>query len=195
MSNINFTNSLGLTTSFTHNDLDLILTELGVQNSSYASGQNQITFIMIGAGNLLLMDLNPVFNKRLFELYAFSLSNLFPFQLKLTNNNTSITASINEALVSVGYAGSTPITSLSQIYMQLYTQSGSNISVYSKAEVDALILGLIDNAPSNLDTLNEIAEALQSMSSADQNVAASMLLQIQTKLNINNPNFYRNFKK
>ena len=71
MSNINFTNSLGLTTSFTHNDLDLILTELGVQNSSYAAGQNQITFIMLGAGNLLIMDLNPVFNKRLFELFIF----------------------------------------------------------------------------------------------------------------------------
>ena len=49
MSNINFTNSLGLTTSFTHNDLDLILTELGVQNASYAAGQNQVTFIMLGS--------------------------------------------------------------------------------------------------------------------------------------------------
>ena len=189
MSNINFTNSLGLITSFTHNDLDLILTDLGVQNASYAAGQNQITFIMLGAGNLLLMDLNPVFNKRLFELFSFSLSNLFPFQLKLTNNNSSATFSINDALVSVGYSGTTPITSLSQIYMQLYTQSGSNISVYSKSEIDQLILGLIDNAPSNLDTLNEIAQALQSVASNDQNLAASLLLQIQAKLNINNPNF------
>ena len=111
MSDINFTNSLGLTTSFSNNDLDLILTELGVQNSSYASGQNQITFIMLGAGNLLLMDLNPVFIKRLFELFSFSLSNLFPFQLKLTNNNSSATFSINDALVSVGCSGTTPITS------------------------------------------------------------------------------------
>ena len=44
MTTINFTNSLGLTTSYTNNDLDLILTELGVQNASYAAGQNQITF-------------------------------------------------------------------------------------------------------------------------------------------------------
>jgi hypothetical protein len=189
MSNISFTNSIGLTTSFTHNDLDLILTELGVQNASYAQGQNQITFIMLGSGNLLLIDLNPVFNKRLFELYSFSLSNLFPFQLKLTNNNSSLTSSINDALVSIGYAGTTPITSLSQIYMQLYTQSGSNISVYSKSEIDALILGLIDNAPSNLDTLDKLAEALQQLSSEEQNIAASLLLQIQTKLNNNNPNF------
>jgi hypothetical protein len=130
MTNINFTNSLGLTTSFTNNDLDLILTELTAPNSSYASGQNQIMFIMLGAGYLLIVDLNTVFNRRLFELYSFSNSNLYPFQLKLTsNNNNATTASINEALVSVGYAGTTPISSLSNVYMQLYIQTGSNISV------------------------------------------------------------------
>ena len=172
MTTINFTNSLGLTTSYTNNDLDLILTELTAQSSSYAAGQNNIAFIMLGAGYLLLVDLNTNFNRRLFELYSFSASNLFPFQLKLTNNSTSNTASINDALVAVGYAGTTPIASCSQVFMQLYMQSGSNISVYSKSEVDALILGLIDNAPNNSDTLDKLALALQGISSTEQNIAA-----------------------
>jgi hypothetical protein len=171
MTTINFTNSLGLTTSYTNNDLDLILTELTAQRASYASGQNNIAFIMLGAGYLLLVDLNTNFNRRLFELYSFSASNLFPFQLKLTNS-TSTTASINDALVAVGYAGTTPIASLSQVFMQIYMQSGSNISVYSKSEVNALILALIDNAPDNLDTLDKLALALQGISSTEQNIAA-----------------------
>ena len=108
--------------------------------------------------------------------YSFYSSNLFPFRLKLTNNSTSTTASINDALVAVGYAGTTPIASLSQVYMQLYMQSGSNISVYSKSEVDALILALIDNAPDDLDTLDKLALALQGISSTEENIAASLLL-------------------
>ena len=192
MTTINFTNSLGYTTSFTNNDLDLILTELTSQNSSYASGQNQIAFVMLGAGYLLLMDLNPIYNKKMFELYSFSASNLYPFQLKLTHDNNATTVSINDALIAVGYAGTTPIASLGQVYMQLYIQSGSNISVYSKTEVDALILALIDNAPANLDTLAELATALSDLTGSEQSLAASLLLQIQNKLNISNHQFIGN---
>ena len=71
MTNINFTNSLGLTTSYTNNDLDLILTDLTAQSTSYASGPNNITFIMLGAGYLLLVDMNTNFNRRLFECFFF----------------------------------------------------------------------------------------------------------------------------
>jgi len=189
MTTINFTNSLGLTTAFTNHDLDLILTELNTHDSSFASGENQIGFIMLNVGYLLLVDLNTHFSRRLFEMFSFSASNLYPFQLKLTNNNSAATFSINEALVSVGYSGSTPINSLSQIFMQLYIQSGSNLSVYSKTEVDTMILNLIDHAPTNLDTLSELAAALNNLSTSEQNSTAALLLQIGTKLNITSPQY------
>ena len=56
MTTINFTNSLGLTTAFTNHDLDLILTELNTHDSSFAAGDNQICYIMLNPGYLLLMD-------------------------------------------------------------------------------------------------------------------------------------------
>ena len=189
MTTNNFTHSLGLTTAFTNHDLDLILTELNTHDSSFAAGENQICYIMLNPGYLLLMDLNTNFNRRLFEMYSFTGSNLYPFQLKLTNNNSAATFSINEALVSVGYSGTVPISSLSQVFMQLYIQSGSNLSVYSKSEVDTMILNLIDHAPTNLDTLSELAAALNNLSSSEQTLAASLLLQIGTKLNISSPQY------
>ena len=120
MTTINFTNSLGLTTAFTNHDLDLILTELTTHDSSFAAGENQVCYIMLKPGYLWLMDLNTNFNRRLLEMYSFTGSNLYPFQLKLTVNNSAATFSINEALVSVGYSGTVPISSLSQVFMQLY---------------------------------------------------------------------------
>ena len=60
MTTINFTNSLGLTTAFTNHDLDLILTELNTHDSSFAAGENQICYIMLNPGYLLLMDLNTI---------------------------------------------------------------------------------------------------------------------------------------
>ncbi len=167
----------------------MILTELNTHDSSFAAGENQICYIMLNPGYLLLMDLNTKFNRRLFEMYSFSGSNLHPFQLKLTNNNSAATFSINEALVSVGYSGTVPISSLRQVFMQLYIQSGSNLSVYSKSEVDTMILNLIDHAPTNLDTLSELAAALNNLSSSEQTLAASLLLQIGTKLNISSPQY------
>ena len=129
------------------------------------------------------MDLKTNFNRRLFEMFSFSASNLYPFHLKLTNNNSAATFSINEAFVSVGYSCTVPINSLSQMFMQLYIQSGSNLSVCSKSEVDTMILNLIDHAPTNLDTLSELAAALNSLSTSEQNSTASLLLQTGTKLN------------
>ena len=102
MTTINFTNSLGLTKAYTNNDLDLILSNLTIHDSVYATGENQMGFIMLSAGYLLLIELNTNFNRRLFEMFSFTASNLYPFQLKLTNNNSSATFSIHEALVSVG---------------------------------------------------------------------------------------------
>jgi len=151
MTTINFTNSKGLTIQYTNNDLDLILTELTTHNTYYTSGNNDIIYIMLGSGYLLIIDSSSTVNRKLLQSYSFSASSLYPFQLKLTNNNTAAVLSIHEALITCGYNGITPITSLESVYMTVYIQSGSNIDVYSKAEVNQLFLGLIDNAPTNLD--------------------------------------------
>ena len=63
MTTINFTNSLGLTTAFTNHDLDLILTELNTHDSSFAAGENQICYIMLNPGHVLLIDLNTINSK------------------------------------------------------------------------------------------------------------------------------------
>jgi hypothetical protein len=46
-----------------------------------------------------------------------------------------------------------------------------------------MILNLIDHAPTNLDTLSELAAAFNNLSTSEQTLAASLLLQIGTKLN------------
>ena len=71
----------------------------------------------------------------------------------------------------------------------LYVQSGSNVDVYSKDQVTQLLLNLIDNAPSNLDTLNELALALQGESTQQANDVANILTQLSNKLNKNNPSY------
>ena len=68
MTTINFTNSLGLTTAFANQDLDLILTELTTHDSSFAAGENQICYKKLNPGYSLIMDLNTNFNRRLIEM-------------------------------------------------------------------------------------------------------------------------------
>ena len=189
MSTINFTNSSGLALQFTNHDLDLVLTELTTGNTYYSVGNNDLVYIMLGNGYLLVMDVSYTINRKLFECYHFSASNLYPFQLKLTNDSTSSVMSINDALIASGYSGVTPISSLSSVYMMIYIQSGSNLDVYSKDHVNQLLLNLIDNAPSNLDTLNELALALQGESTQEANDVASILTQLSNKLKKANPNY------
>jgi hypothetical protein len=57
-----------------------------------------------------------------------------------------------------------------------------------------MILNLEDHAPTNLDTLSELAAALNNLSTSEQTLAASLLLQIGTKHN-KFSSIYRNFKE
>ena len=189
MSTINFTNSSGLALQFPNHDLDLVLTELTTGNTYYSVGNNDLVYIMLGSGYLLVMDISNTINRKLFESYHFSSSNLYPFQIKLTHDSTSAVMSINDALIASGYSGVTPVSSLASVYMMLYIQSGSNIDVYSKDQINQLLLKLIDNAPSNLDTLNELALALQGESTQEANDVASILTQLANKLNKSNPGY------
>ena len=117
MSTINFTTSTGLTINFTNNDLDMVLTMLATSDTYYSVGKNNLNYIMLGNGYLLIIDISTSTNRKLFESFHFSASNLFPFQLKLTNNSTASVLSINDALVASGYSGVTPINSLASIHM------------------------------------------------------------------------------
>ena len=88
MTTVNFTNSSGLALQFTNHDLDLVLTELTTGNTYYSVGNNDLVYIMLGNGYLLVMDISNTINRKLFECYHFSASNLYPFQLKLTHDYT-----------------------------------------------------------------------------------------------------------
>ena len=105
MTTVNFTNSSGLALQFTNHDLDLVLTELTTGNTYYSVGNNDLVYIMLGNGYLLVMDISNTINRKLFECYHFSTSNLYPFQIKLTNDSTSSVMSINDALIASGYNG------------------------------------------------------------------------------------------
>ena len=129
MTTINFTNSTGLTFHFTNNDLDLVLTELTSSDTYYSVGKNNLNYVMLGRGYLLVVDISNTTNRKLFESFHFSASNLFPFQLKLTSTSTATVSSINDALITAGYRRVVPITSLESVYMMLYIQSGSNLDV------------------------------------------------------------------
>ena len=110
MSTINFTNSLGVTITFTETELISILTNLSSSNAYFTSGLNEILFIRISQGKLLLIDLNDNINRKLFEIYSFHYSVGNVFHLKLVHNDNALELNINDALISVGFSGTTPIT-------------------------------------------------------------------------------------
>ena len=73
--------------------------------------------------------------------------------------------------------------------MMLHIQSGSNLDVYTKDQVNQLLLSLIDNAPTNLDTLSELALALQNASNEENNNVAYILSQLAMKLDTHYPSY------
>ena len=65
--------------------------------------------------------------------------------------------------------------------------TGATSNVYSKAEVDQTFANLIDSAPAALDTLKELALALNN----DGNYATTVQNQLATKAPLANPSFTR----
>ena len=118
---ITFTNSLGNTISLTEIELTSILTNLNAANTYYANASDNLVYVRISQGNLLLVDLNTNINRKLFELFSFQFDISNPFYLKLVHNTSAIDMTIDAALISVGFSGTTPIASLESIWMTLYT--------------------------------------------------------------------------
>ena len=157
-------------------------------------------------------------------MFSFGFAADNPHSLKLVQNNSATEWTLDQALLSVGYPGAVPVTSLENVYMKLYIKSGSNVDVCSKAETDALlnnkqhlitngdlsisnvtnlqnelnarpltstiytkteietmIANLIDNADVNLNTLNEIANAINNDPVFYQKVASIQGLETLVK--------------
>ena len=127
MSVVSFTNSSNYTRSFTEIELNAILTTLNASNTYYTNGLNNLVFIRISLGNLVLLDLNFNINRKLFESFSFQYAIGNPFNLKLIHNNTAVESTIDNALLSVGYSGTVPILlSLESVFMKLYTNSNAS---------------------------------------------------------------------
>jgi hypothetical protein len=160
---INFTNSEGLVRSFNDLELDRILTDLNASNSYFTSSYNDLIFIRLADGYLLLYDKKPNSNRRLFEMFSFGFAADNPHNLKLTQNNSATEWTLDQALLSVGYPGAIPVASLEQVYMKLYIKSGSNVDVYSKAETNALLntkQNLISNGALSISNITNLQTEL-----------------------------------
>ena len=117
---INFTNSQGETINITHTELNIISTNLEANNMYFVYRDNYLVYVRVTSGMLLLMDLYPNINRRLFETYTVGYNVLNPFFLKFTHNITAIESNIDDAFISVGYSGTTPITTLEEVFITSY---------------------------------------------------------------------------
>ena len=124
---ITFTNSQNYSITVTHIELNSILVKLNSTNTYYVNSTNNLIYIRLSAGNLLLVDLHANINRKLFELYNFQYDVSNTFNMKLVNNNNATENTIDQALLSVGFNGSVPISSLESVYMKLYSTFNEHI--------------------------------------------------------------------
>ena len=122
---ISFTNSVGYIRSFSTNELTIVITNLNATNSYYANGLNDLLYVRVKEGNLLLFDLSDNINRKVFESFSIGYDASNPFSLKFTHNSTAIEYTVDNALISVGFSGATPISTLESQYMKLYVITSS----------------------------------------------------------------------
>ena len=118
MATISFTNSLNYTRTFTETELISLLSTLNGSNNYFTNGLNALVYIRISTGSLLLVDLNSNINRQLFEIYSFQYSVTNQFNLKLVHYGNALEFNINDALLSVGYSGTTPSPTLETVFMK-----------------------------------------------------------------------------
>ena len=80
-----FTNSENNTIEITHIELTQILTNSNATNNYYVNANNDLVYVRISSGILLLMDLLPNINIniRLFELFSIKYEISNPFFIKI----------------------------------------------------------------------------------------------------------------
>ena len=87
---ISFTNSVGYTRSFSTNELTIVITNLNATNSYYTNGLNDLLYVRVKEGYLLLFDLTDNINRKIFESFTIGYDATNPFGLKFTHNSTAI---------------------------------------------------------------------------------------------------------
>ena len=122
---ISFTNSVGYTRSFSTNELTIVITNLNATNSYYTNGLNDLLYVRVKEGNLFLFDLTDNINRKVFESFTIGYDTTNPFSLKFTHNSTAIEYTVDNALISVGFSGTTPISTLESQFMKLYVTTSS----------------------------------------------------------------------
>ena len=124
---IQFRTSQNIIKLFTQTELDQMLLTLNSYNQYYQSGNDDLVFIRVSMSQLLIIDLDFLFNRRLFENYSFqsSVENVFGLRLIGINNVTASELSINDALLTIGYGGPLPISSLESIFMTIYSKTST----------------------------------------------------------------------
>ena len=80
----------------------------------------------ISLGTLLLVDPNDTINRTLFEIYSIQYSVGNTFHLKFVHNDHAFEYTFYDALPSVGYSGTTTLSTLESRYFKLYTQYQHN---------------------------------------------------------------------
>lgn len=159
---LSFINENSQTLTYTYDELNTTLVLLHSSNLYSTTGSNNIAFVRLNENYMLLMDLEYSINKKIYESYTITYSFENIFSLQFTSNYTSSEFDLNGVLSSVGWSGTfSPASNFPEtIYMKIYKKYIPS-DIYTKTEVNNLILGLIDNVPSNLDTLNEIATFIE----------------------------------
>ena len=69
---LSFTNPVGYTRSFSTNEFTIIINILNATNSCYANGLNDLLYVRLKEGNLLLFDLTDNINRKIFESFSSS---------------------------------------------------------------------------------------------------------------------------
>ena len=110
---ISFTNSVGYTRSFTTNELTIVITNLNATNSYYTNGLNDLLYVRLKEGNLLLFDLTDNINRKVFESFSIGYDASNPFSLKFTHNSTAIEYKVDIGVVPLK---PTDIKALSTVY-------------------------------------------------------------------------------
>ena len=192
MSLVDFTNSLNYTRSFTEIELNAILTTLNASNTYYTNGLNNLVFIRISLGNLVLLDLNFNINRRLFELFSFQYALGNPFNLKLIHNNTAVENTIDGALLSVGYSGTIPILSLENVFMKLYTNANAgHFTIDMIQGLQTALDGKVDDSQVLTDVPAD-AVFTDTMYAHPNQHSMSEIAGLQSALDSNHLNLYHN---
>ena len=121
-----FTNSLNYTRSFTEDEFISIFNNLNSTNIYFSNVLKALVYIRISLGQLLLVDLNDTINRQLLELYSIQYSVGNTFHLKFVHNDNALEYTFDDALISVGYSGAIPVSTLESRYFKQYTQYQHN---------------------------------------------------------------------